>query len=281
MNTAQSLPWDLWSRQIASVLRLEVKKSFLSRRALWIYLLACAPVLLTGGHTLHQMALSQSDCSVSVDTLVFAGIFQFFYLRLGIYFGCVGIFTNLFREEMLERTMHYYLLTPMRREVLLAGKYLAGLLASGILFSLSVAASYLLIAAHLGDEWREFLFAGQGMYQLAWYLVVTILACVGYGAVFVLAGLIFRNPMIPAAVIMVWEAANAFLPPILQRLSVTFYLKSLSPVEIPVKGPLALFAVNATPTPAWLAIPGLILVSLAILSWGSRRVRNLEISYTE
>jgi hypothetical protein len=54
---------------------------------------------------------------------VFAGLFHFYYLRLGIFFGCVGIFSNLFRGEMLEKTLHYYYLTPLRRELLVAGKY--------------------------------------------------------------------------------------------------------------------------------------------------------------
>ena len=58
--------------------------------------------------------------------MVFAAMFQFFYLRAAIFFGCMGIFSNLFRGEMLEKTLHYYYLTPMRRELLVAGKYLAG-----------------------------------------------------------------------------------------------------------------------------------------------------------
>ena len=28
----------------------------------------------------------------------------------------MGIFSNLFRGEMLEKTLHYYFLTPIRRE---------------------------------------------------------------------------------------------------------------------------------------------------------------------
>ena len=37
---------------------------------------------------------------------------------------------NLFRAEMSNRTLHFWLLAPARREVLLAGKYAAGLIAS-------------------------------------------------------------------------------------------------------------------------------------------------------
>lgn len=281
MTDLSTLPWGLWLRQAGSVVRLEVRKSFLARRALWIYLLAGLPLVLTIGHSVIESTRSRPGCSIPEDSMVFAGIFQFFYLRLGIYFGCVGIFTNLFRAEMLERTMHYYLLTPVRREVLLIGKYLAGLIVSAVLFSTSVALAFLSVSAHFGQEYRDFILSGPGGWQLGWYATVSVLACVGYGAVFLVAGLLFRNPMIPAAIIMVWEAINGFVPAILQKFSVTFYLKSLSPVEVPVKGPLALIVVNAEPTPAWIAIPGLLLVSAAILVLAARRAQRLEISYTE
>ena len=41
------------------------------------------------------------------DRTIFAGIFQFFYLRLAIFFGCLGMFMYLFRGEMANRTLHY------------------------------------------------------------------------------------------------------------------------------------------------------------------------------
>ena len=66
---------------------------------------------------------------------MFAGIFQFFYLRIAIFFGCVGIFVNLFRGEMLDKSLHYYLLAPIRREVLLAGKFVSGLVAAITIFA--------------------------------------------------------------------------------------------------------------------------------------------------
>ena len=104
------LPWSLWRRQIAAVLRLELKKSFLSRRGLWIYLLAMGPLLLTAGHSLHVMSTGRQFCSIAEDSMAFATIFQLFYLKFGIFFGCVAVFTNLFRGEVLERTLHYYFL---------------------------------------------------------------------------------------------------------------------------------------------------------------------------
>ncbi len=107
------------------------------------------------------------------------------------------------------------------------------------------------------------------------------LACVGYGAVFLMCGLFFRNPMIPAAVVCVWENLNPFLPSLLKKISVIFYLKSLCPVEVPVPPPFNVMVVDADPTPAWLAVPGLLLLSLILLAYSAISARQTEISYGE
>ena len=84
-----------------------------------------------------------------------------------------------------------------------------------------------------------------------------------------------RNPVIPAAAIWGWEAANLLLPPLLKRVSVIFYLQSLYPVPL-VPG---LFEVTADPAPAWLATLGaalLIAVVLTIVTW---RVKRMDLAY--
>lgn len=273
---------QLRMRQAGAILRLEWKKSLLSRRGWWIYLLALGPVFICGLHTLVLLNRPvRIRHTLTEDYKIYAGIFQVFYLRLGIFFGCVGIFSNLFRGEVLEKTLHYYFLVPVRREVLALSKYVAGLAAAIFFFAGSAVAAWLLIGAHFGPAWREFLFTGGGLAQLGWYTLTAVLACAGYGSVFLLLGLIYRNPMVPAAIVMVWEGINAFLPSLLQRFSVIFYLKSLTPVDVPVTGPLALIAVAAEPTPAWIAISGLLAVSALVLYVAARRARRLEISYAE
>src|SRR5262249_38195302 len=192
-------------RQVRAVLRLELKKTFLSRRGWWIYLLALGPVALTLIHWLFETRRRSGRHSLGEDSMVFAGLFVFYYLRAGIFFGCMGIFSNLFRAEMLEKTLHYYFLTPMRREVLVAGKYLAGLLVSLVLFAGSAGLTFLLIGRHFGAAWNDYIFHGPGLNQLGSYILVAALACIGYGSVFLMSGLLFKNPMIPAAVVWVWE----------------------------------------------------------------------------
>jgi hypothetical protein len=107
------------------------------------------------------------------------------------------------------------------------------------------------------------------------YFGITILACVGYGAFFLLIGLFFRNPIIPAILLFLWERINFLLPPFLKKISVIHYLVSLDPVPMD-EGP---FAVLVEPTPAWIAIPSLLLVTILVLAISCWRVRRMEISY--
>jgi ABC-type transport system involved in multi-copper enzyme maturation permease subunit len=272
---------QIWTRQIGGVLRLELKKTFLSKRGWWIYCLALGPVVLTLLHWLIESKQRNNHHSLGEDSLVFAGIFMFYYLRAGIFFGCMGIFSNLFRSEMLEKTLHYYFLTPLRREVLVAGKYLAGLIVSVVLFVGSVSLAFVLIGRHFGPAWRDYLWHGPGLHELGAYALVTTLACVGYGAVFLMCGLFFKNPMISAAVVWVWENLNPFLPSMLKKISVIFYLKNLCPVEIPVPPPFNVMVIEADPTPFWVAVPGLLMVAAILLIYSAISARHAEISYGE
>jgi ABC-type transport system involved in multi-copper enzyme maturation permease subunit len=221
--------------------------------------------------------------SIPKDSLIFASVFQLFYLRLAIFFGCVGIFTNLFRGELLDKSLHFYLLAPIRREVLLVGKYLAGLIATVVIFTTSTALQLLAMGWHLtGPAMTEYL-RGPGWGQIGAYLGVTALACLGYGSVFLTAGLLFRNPIIPAAVVLLWESANPFLPAALKKISVIFYLQSMCPVvarqnDMPALAALLLSSAEATPA-VW-AASGLVVLTLAVLALAARQARKLEINYS-
>ncbi len=272
---------DMRSRQLQAIVRLEWKRSFFNRRSWWIYLLAFGPTLVAGLHTLKQLRIQDPQCQLSADLEVFAGIFQLFYLRLGIFFGCVGLFSNLFRGEILSKTLHYWFLTPVRREIVVAGKYLAGVLAASTIFGVAIVSTYLLIGYHHGVEFADFFATGPGRAHLYWYLLTGVLACFGYGAIFLASGLLIRNPLIPAAVILVWEGGNSFLPPLLQKISVVHYLRSLCPAPVRLEGLDALLAVPVEATPPVLAITGLLTVSAAILGFAAMRSRTTEIHYSE
>lgn len=269
--------WALWRRQIIGILSIEAKRNLLGRRALFVYLLAFAPVFLLALRLIVPVPQRAIE-SIGGVSVMYAVIFRTFVLRLAIFFGCVGIFTRLIRGDMLERILHYYLLSPVRREVLIAGKYLAGVLSTALIFGVSTVLSYVLLYAPAGwAAFEEFVIKGPGFGHLLSYVGLVVLACIGYGAVFLLIGLFFRNPIIPAALILGWEYINFLLPPLLKKFSVIYYLESLCPVPIP-EGSITILA---EPAPAWLAIPGVLLVSGVILLIAGLRIRHMEISYAE
>jgi hypothetical protein len=217
------------------------------------------------------------------DTLTFATVFQFYDLRLAIFFGCLGVFVNLFRGEMLDKSLHFYLLTPVRREVLLAGKFLAGLGASVLIFGSSVALQFAAMLLQFGRPSIAAFLASAGWSHLAAYVGIAALACFGYGSLFLAVGLAFRNPIVPAAAVLIWESANVFLPASLKSLSLIYYLPSLCPVVVP-SGPdlppaLALLLTSAEPASVPAALGGIVVFAIVLTGLAALLVRRLEISY--
>ncbi len=275
MSHSRASSWSLWTRQTLAIMSLEIRKNFLSRRALLLYLIAGSPLVLLSLFGLFRMP---TDDAGSFDELsnVFAAIYGGLILRTLVFFGCAWVFMNLFRGEVVDRSLHYYFLAPVRREVLVVGKYLSGLIATITLFSITTIGSMLILYFSLyPSESARYFFDGSGLSQMLAYLGVTILACVGYGAVFLLVGLRFRNPIIPALLLYGWEWLNFLLPPLLKKVSVIHYLQSLVPVPMS-EGP---FAVLVEPTPAWISVPSLLIFTGIVLFLASLHIRRMEISY--
>lgn len=274
MESRSKMNWQLWSKQIDAIVRLEIRRYWLGRRWVGIYLLVLAPIVLL---TMRAMFAPTRALNVSVTSLnlTYAVVFQTFLLRLSIFFSCMQIFARMLRGEVLEKTLHYYLMTPVRREVLALGKYVAGLVAAVVLFGICIGTTYLLLFLP-SQGGIDFLLHGAGIPHLARYLIIAMLACVGYGAVFLLVGLYFKNPVAPALAISAWESFNFVLPSALQKISVVHYLNALCPVPLP-KSP---FAVLTDPTPAFISIPSLLIFTASILLMVSYKIRRTEITYS-
>jgi len=131
-----------------------------------------------------------------------------------------------------------------------------------------------------GDAGRNFAFSELGINQLESYLAIVILGSLGYGAVFLLLSMTFRNPVAPALIFFGWEAINPVLPPVLQLLSVASYLRHIMPITVPGEGIFALLTVETEAVPVWAAIVGLLLLIAVVLAWSCYRIRRLEIRYT-
>lgn len=273
MSSGNSRGWPLWRRQITVLAQQEIGRSLFSKRSLSVYLLAAMPVGLA---LLRALFISENERShTALSTTEFAQVFHFFFLRFIIFFGTAVLFVKLFRGEILERSLHYHLLAPVRREVLTFGKYVGGLVSSILILGTTLVAALALFYVPHGISGFSHLTSAAGLREVTAYLVITILACAAYGALFLLAGLFFKNPMVPAVLFLGWEVATPFLPGFLKLLSVVHYLGSLEPVPIS-QGP---FALMAQPVPGWLAVIALLAIAGGLVVIAAWKARSIEISY--
>jgi hypothetical protein len=262
--------WQLWIRQTLIITAMELKRYVLARRWVGVYLAAFAPVFLVA-----IAAMRSRSVPIGAYSVAYAVFFHTYALRLALFFCCALVFSQLFRGEVLEKTLHFYLLAPVRREVLAAGKYLAGVIAMAAIFGTSTIATNVLVYVP-NPGWTSFFLEGDGIPYLSRYVLVTVMGCMAYGGVFLLAGLLFKNPAVPALVVAGWETFYFVLPKTLQKFTVMHYLQSILPVGIDL-GPLA---IEIDPTPAVLSIPALI-VGAALLVWMSGLVlKRTQVTYS-
>src|SRR5438552_9810270 len=164
---------SLWLRQIGAIMRLDLKKNFFGKRSLLVYLLAAMPIgLLSLVEIINPLGRTANQ---------FLSIYSIFYnsmiLRTVVFFGCAWIFMNLFRGEIVDRSLHYYFLSAVRREVLVAGKYLSGLVAASVLFvGTTVGALFFLYLPKGYSGSIETLLDGPGLGHSLTYVGMTVLA---------------------------------------------------------------------------------------------------------
>jgi hypothetical protein len=267
LPAAGTPPRGAAARAFVGIMRLEWRRQLLTFRVLWPLFLAVLPLAVTGTLAWAVTHFREETGSPPNMTEVYANLYHALIVRVVLFFGCLALFLNLVRGEVEERTMHYLLLTPVRRPLLVLGKYVAAVGSASLLFGASTFGSFLLV--HV-PEGISSAFTGGALRQLAAYLGMTVLGCVGYGGFFLLLGSLLRSPGPIIALFFAWEWFEFLLPPLLKQVSVVHYLKALTPVPI-AEGP---FALLADPTPVPLALVQVAVyaaVAVALAAWVASR----------
>ncbi|MCY3838236.1 MAG: ABC transporter permease [Gammaproteobacteria bacterium] len=255
--------WALRARQAMAVVGVELRKILGGKRIVTVALLAGLPVMVVFLVAIEAPTGAEAQ-------RYFGNIYSVVVLGATVFFGCALVFTHLFRGEILRRSLHFYLLAPIRREVLTVAKYVAGLLAACALFGGVTVLVHPMFMGIVG--------AGLSVAEMLQYLGITLLGCTAYGAVFLLFGTLFRNPILPVAGLLGWEALNFLLPSGIRVASVSYHLKSLLPVPGPIE---QTFGGAAQPPAAATAVLSLLILSAVAVALACYRVRRMEIRYTD
>ena len=267
-TTADDRGAGVWKRragQARAVVDVEVRKMLGGKRALSVCLLAALPVIVVFLLAVDMVGLMNFDARGR-----FAVIYSVVVLGATVFFGCALVFTHLFRGEVLRRSLHFYLLAPLRRDVLTLAKYAAGLLVVCALFGSVTILVHPMYMVMVSDGWI--------VPETFRYVGITLLGCTAYGAVFLLFGTLFRNPILPVAVLLGWEMLNFLLPSGIRIASVSYHLKLLLPVPGPVE--LAIGVPAELPSAAT-AVVSLLILSAVAVALACYRVRRMEIRYTD
>jgi ABC-type transport system involved in multi-copper enzyme maturation permease subunit len=265
----------LWRLQLASLVRQELAR-LLQPGALGLVVIAVLPAVFI----LMHIRLDRGPCALDRDTEILAALFQFYLLRISLFIACLSVFGGMFRREVMQKTLHHLFLAPVRRELLVLGKFAGAWLSVFVVYGSAWLVAFVLMYGHLGAAGWDFLRHGPGLSQLAAYLGTLALGTLGFGAVFLAIGLSFRNPTVPTILLLSAESFSALLPGWLQRLTVTFYLKFLLPMQLPDDGPAALFSFVVEPVRPAVAVVGLCSFALVVLVLACWRVRRFEVNYS-
>jgi len=135
----------------------------------------------------------------------------------------------------LDKTLHFWFLAPARREALLAGKYLAGVIAAILIYGVGAALCFGIMLLAGGRRGIGLLLARPGGFAP---VLVRRFGCAGLCRIrecFSGGGPASAKLIVPAITILFWESVNDILPAMLQKLSVLYYVQSLCPVPVPMK----------------------------------------------
>ena len=191
------------------------------RRAVFMAIAAGAPVLLALG---LRLAFSSGSAMVIVNgdrlntETMFGGAISLLYLRfivpaLGVYYG-----TSMIADEIEDKTITYLFVRPMRRGAIVVGKYLAYLVCvlAAVLPSTALVFFILVPFGNMGSLVDTFV---RDLEQIA-------LGIAAYGAIFVLAGVTLKRPLVGGLIFAFgWEPIAVALPGYVGHLTVAHYLQ--------------------------------------------------------
>ena len=92
VKQASGRPWSMWGRQIAAILRLELRKNFMGKRAILIYLLAAVPVLLMAALSAEISGQQSRNNNIGEVNIIFSNLYEGLILRTIIFFGCACLY---------------------------------------------------------------------------------------------------------------------------------------------------------------------------------------------
>jgi len=246
------------------IFELSLGEMLWSRRTIFMALVVGAPVVVAIVMRIMQASgiAPMRVNGVVVDPVsIFGGMIWTLFLQfiipiLGVFYG-----TALMADEVEDKTITYLFTRPIRRGAVLIGKYIAYMVCTSLVVLPSVMIVYFLLV--------PFRLIPSSFTALLIDLGLLALGLAAYGALFGLAGSVFKHPLVAGLIFAFgWEKAALLMPGYLKRFTISYYLNALAPHAMPSEGVVSLIQSAFTENPSvatslfWLVV--IVLVSLVL-----------------
>ncbi len=210
--------------QIKIIFNFFIKKLIRAKKTKLFILFSFTPLLVL--MLINGIKLLNNDSLLSGATFFRNGgmpfFFQFYIQLVSLLFGAAVL-----SDEIDRKTLIYLNTSPVSKLAILSGKLAAHLSVSFIIYA--IGSSILYITTHFKG-----ILTKKSLMTLLQLEFVGLIAIIAYSTLFLLLGVSLKKSTIIGLVyIFGWEPIVQILPGAAQKLTVFFYLNSLTPISIP------------------------------------------------
>lgn len=173
--------------------------------------------------------------------------------------------TNVFGNEIADRTLPYLTMKPVRRGRIVIEKYLGAIILTSVAFCLGMLIAWIIV--RMGES-------GVGTAILGALVAGTVAGVVAYGSLFLLVSLIIPRALIVGVIyILLWESALARFIPGIKLLSIRHYSQS---IFVRILGDSGIKLDNAMQLSSAIIVVALVTVVSLVLATSRLRRMNLH-----
>lgn len=230
------------------------KSGFRSKRTKVFFVFSFIPALVFLIFKLVEILNPESRISTP-DLFLQIGVsfyFQLFIPILSLFYG-----SSVLNDEIDNQTLIYLTTSPVSKASILAGKFLASFAISLIIITSGLFISFFI--AHFSH-----LLEARYMNELISFVSIALLSILAYSSLFTLMGsFLKKSVLLGIFFIFGWESVVQFFPGTTQKLTISHFIKSLLPSNIPEKAGFLVFRLEPSSTAESISV--LMIVSILFL----------------
>jgi len=199
-----------------------LKTGIRAKRAKLFFILSFIPALIIG--IIKAVEISSRQGNVTAANL-FTQVALSFFFHLFIQILALFYGSSVINEELDNKTLIYLTTSRVSKLDILLGKYLAQLVITSMVVGSGLVVAYIIAYFNRLTDVTV-------LQELVGFLTTGFMALLAYSALFTMAGVLLKKPIISGIVyIFGWETVVQFLPGTTQKLALNHYINSLLPAS--------------------------------------------------